>query len=174
MQELTLDRATSADLPVIMHIIADARALLKKQGIPQWQAEYPAATDIQKDIDAGTGRILRTGGKIAAYASLDDEVEPVYAALQGGSWEQKPPYSTIHRVAMSAVFQGQHLSVPFLRALIKEAGQSHDSVRVDTQVSNQVMQHIITKLGFVRRGTVKWDFEVPVVECYAYELVLKR
>ncbi|WP_155287436.1 GNAT family N-acetyltransferase [Lacticaseibacillus zhaodongensis] len=173
MQDIKLRPATATDLPAVMTIIADARALLKKQGIPQWQAEYPAAADINADIAVGTGRVLLVDSEIAGYANLDDAAEPVYDNLQDAHWQRQHPYSTIHRVALGAAFQGKHLSVPFMQALIDEAAKDHDSVRVDTQITNQVMQHILAKLGFQKRGTVKWDFEEPVVECYVYELVLR-
>lgn len=169
MSSITIRPAAEADLSTIMGIIGDAKALLKLQKIPQWQAVYPASTDIQQDLQTKTGRVLVVAGKIAAYASLESAPEPVYAQIQG-HWRRNGPYSTLHRVAMAAAFQGQHLSVPFMQGLIDEARRTYPDVRVDTQIDNQAMQHILEKLGFKRRGLVRWTFEVPVVECLAYEL----
>lgn len=168
----TIRPAAHADLPAIMAIIGDAKARLKRLGIQQWQAAYPAAADIEQDLQAGTGRILTVSDTVAAYASLATAPEPVYDQIQQGYWQGSGPYSTIHRVAMAAAFQGQHLSIPFMRGLIKEAGRRYPDIRVDTQTDNQIMQHILVKLGFGKRGVVRWTFEVPVVECFAYELHL--
>ncbi|MFD1393517.1 acetyltransferase [Lacticaseibacillus jixianensis] len=172
MAKIRVRPATATDLAKIMGIIGAAKARLKRQGIPQWQAAYPARGDISADLAAGTGRVLLVGDQVAAYASLEDAPEPVYDQLSGGHWQDSGPYSTIHRVAMGATFQGQHLSLPFMRGLIAEAARAHPAVRVDTQTENLVMQHILTQLGFGRRGLVRWTFEVPVVECWAYELNL--
>ncbi|KRN22950.1 hypothetical protein FC75_GL001588 [Lacticaseibacillus camelliae DSM 22697 = JCM 13995] len=164
--------ATQADFAAIMAIIGDAKALLKRQGIPQWQAAYPASADIQQDLQAGTGRVLVVAGTAVAYASLETAPEPVYEQIQQGHWHCGGPYSTIHRVAMAAAFQGRHLSVPFMQGLIAEAERTYPNVRVDTQTENRTMQHILAQLGFKQRGLVRWTFEVPVVTCFAYELNL--
>lgn len=156
MNTIYLRRAKQTDLDAIMVIINDAKAYLKAQQIPQWQDGHPDQAAIEHDITTQTGWVLISNAQIAGYAALQLTPEPTYQKLQGGKWSQpNQPYATIHRVAISQHFRGQHLSSMLFTNLLT-VGQMQDinNFRIDTHPANQGMQHVVSNCGFKQRGTI--------------------
>ena len=122
MSLIYIRKATINDLPDIMNIINEAKALLKADGSVQWQGGYPNEEILTKDIAAMQCFVLIVDQKVAGTATLIVGNEPSYDEIIGGSWNNTTdPYATIHRIAIGKAFAGQHLSHFFLSNLISAA-----------------------------------------------------
>lgn len=157
MSLVYLRHATRADVPAIMAIIADAKALLKADGSPQWQDGYPDETAIQQDIMAQQSWVLMVDGQVAGTAAQVIGDDANYHEITGGTgWQNRQdPYATIHRIALGKAFAGQHLSHFFFSNLISAAYQTGiRNFRIDTHQMNQRMQAIALSLGYQFRGIV--------------------
>lgn len=156
MKELYLHRVTADQLSIAMTLIEYGRAFLKAQGIDQWQGEYPNEADILQDIHQQKGYFLTDGTNYMAYLCLDPDGEPTYMEIKG-QWltplEQQ--YLVIHRLAFDPAFRGQGLSAAVF-ALAEDfcREQGIQSIRVDTDPQNKIMQRSIKSAGYVECGTI--------------------
>jgi RimJ/RimL family protein N-acetyltransferase len=155
-----LRRAESADLDGIMDIIAASRELLRRDGIPQWQddATTPTRGEFEQSIARGETYVLVPlgGGPIAGLANLVPGPDTSYNKIYTGSWrEPDEPYITIHRVAASNAYAGQHIGSRLLAALLEQSlALGYEQVRIDTHDKNGRMRHLITKAGFRYAGKI--------------------
>ncbi len=152
-----IEKAKLEDLPEIVAVIESARAFLKAQGIDQWQkSAYPAASDITADIAHEVAYVLKVAGKVAAYGAVTTGFDPAYDLIQGAWRNDHHDYVTVHRLAVSTAFRGQALGQRFLTSVF-ETFSAYQDFRVDTHPDNQIMQHILTKLGFEKCGVVMFE-----------------
>lgn len=159
MNAIYLRRSTMAELPVIEEIIEDGRQALKTAGSTQWQDGNPTKETLVDDIKQRHSWVLLVNGQVAGVATLLPGPEDDYRTITGGHWSNDgDDYVTIHRVAISSHFRGQHLS-SYLFSDLLTVGQAlgYTNFRIDTHAQNQVMQHLIKKFGFLYRGTVTVD-----------------
>ncbi|MFT8325045.1 GNAT family N-acetyltransferase [Oenococcus sicerae] len=157
MSNIAIRLANLKDLPEIMQIIADAKARLKLAGSPQWQGTYPNKESFTNDIEKKWSYLLTVDDKIAGVAALMQIPETTYKDIEQGSWLEANNlhYTTIHRIAISDQYTGQHLASLFFKLLIQESNRlGFNQVRFDTHRINFAMQHIGEKLGFQKRGVI--------------------
>lgn len=159
MSLIYIKRAMPADLPAIMPIIVNAKALLKADGSPQWQDGYPDTATIQRDIAAQQCWLLMVGDQVAGTATMIVADDPNYHDITGGQWANTTdPYATIHRIAIGAGYAGQHLSHQFFSNLISAAYRDGiRNFRIDTHALNKRMQAIVTSFGYQHRGKIYVD-----------------
>ena len=83
--------------------------------------------------------------------------EPAYHVIDG-SWKTDRPYAVVHRMAFSQNSRGNGLSGSAF-SLIKDfcAKNGIESIRIDPQEENKVMQHILTREGFEYCGLILFD-----------------
>lgn len=152
-----IEKAKLTDLSEIVAVIESARAFLKVQGIDQWQkSAYPAMSDIRTDIENDVAYVLKVAGKVAAYGAVIAGFDPAYDLIQGAWRNDNHDYVTVHRMAVSTAFRGQALGQRFLTSVF-ETFSTYQDFRVDTHPDNQIMQHILTKLGFEKCGVVMFE-----------------
>lgn len=154
-----IEKAKQADLSQIIEVIESARAFLKAQGLDQWQTSaYPSSTDVLSDIEKGVGYVLRHDGVLAGYAAVITGFEPAYDQLKGAWLNHNRDYVTVHRLAISSQVRGQSLGQKLFTDVF-ETFDTYTDFRVDTHPDNQIMQHILTKLGFESCGIVIYEGE---------------
>ncbi|MFD1472912.1 GNAT family N-acetyltransferase [Companilactobacillus mishanensis] len=156
MANIYLRKSTIEDLDSIMEIIEEARALLKKDGSPQWQDGSPDVATIKLDIEKQENWVLMVDDKIAGTTTLMTENDPNYKIIQDGSWNNDDtPYVTAHRVAISNKFRGMHLG-KFLFSNLMTIAIEHGfkNFRIDTHEMNKRMQGLSVSLGFKKRGII--------------------
>ncbi|MGX7059091.1 GNAT family N-acetyltransferase [Vagococcus humatus] len=164
--------ATLADLPQIMTIIAEAKELLKEDGSSQWQDGEPSRDTLQEDIHLQHCYLLVVGSQIAGVAALVTEPDPNYQQIAGEGWQKQGPYATIHRIAISPSFKGQHLGRYFFSNLLTLAYQKgFRQMRIDTHEMNIRMQSLIQAFGFSYQGII-YVSPNPEGKRLAYELSL--
>lgn len=156
MSSTFIRHAQIADLDQIMTIIHQAQAMLKEDGSPQWQNGYPDEETLRNDIMAQQCFVLMVGKKIAGTATLIVADDPNYREIFNGEWKiNDEPYATIHRIAISKDFGGQHLGKLFVSNLISHAYQNGvHNFRIDTHKLNQRMQHLAESSGYIHRGKI--------------------
>ncbi|AQP53201.1 hypothetical protein CBF34_07845 [Vagococcus penaei] len=150
-------RATLEDLPAIMDVIASGVEILKKRGVPQWQAEnQPNTTVISADIAEDTCHVLIIDGKISGVACLQTLPEVSYDTLNSGAWlTSETHYATIHRFAICSDIGVKGMGHIFMGYLLSFAiSLGYDDVRIDTHSQNLAMQRVIKRAGFVECGDI--------------------
>lgn len=155
--EYVLEQVRMENIEIAMDIINDGKKYLKQQGIDQWQTGYPDRENIKEDIIAKRGYFVKNDNNKLAYMCVDFEGEPAYKNIKG-AWQSNATYAVIHRLAISKQNVGSGLSnviIQLVEKLCKQKGV--DSIRVDTDNANKIMQHILQKNSFVYCGTIWFE-----------------
>lgn len=150
----TLEPARAQDIDLCSRIIDEGRRFQREQGFVQWTEDYPNEDTIRRDVESGTGFVVRVDGVIAGYLCLDFSGEPAYDRIDG-AWHRDGPYAVVHRLAFSRQFRGMGLTDHVWR-LVEDLCRREgvDCIRADTDFPNQRMQHILEKNGFRRCGVI--------------------
>lgn len=114
----TLAPATTADVLAVLEIINHAKAFLKAAGSTQWQSGYPNADTITTDIANEVGWVLKADHQVVGYAAVIVGEDPNYQEIDGAWQNTTAPYATIHRIAISNQYRGQHLGQRFFKLII--------------------------------------------------------
>ncbi len=146
---LTIRKATYADLPVLMTVYDHARAYMREQGNKhQWDGGYPQVTVIEEDVSLGRLHVCMDGGEIAGVFCFFKGNDPTYAKIYGGTWLNDAPYGVIHRIAVI-----KH-GVGVASFCFDYAFASCGNVKIDTHRDNIPMQNALQKNGFIRCGII--------------------
>lgn len=154
---MTFRRATEADLPQIMEIVAAAQRYLAEQRVDQWQDGYPSELIMRADIETGAAYVLQGPDQaVCAIASIVYTGEPTYETIVSGAWAAGEPYACLHRVAVHPAFRGKGGAARLMaeaEASIRAYG-GMQSIRVDTHRENLPMRRMLEKCGFSVRGVI--------------------
>ena len=136
---MTIRNTAVSDLARVMEIYARARDFMARTGNPnQWgPTNWPPRSRIEEDIAMG------------------------YRDITCGAWANGEPYGVVHRIASDGSEPG--VGTFCLKWAYGQCGH----LRIDTHPDNKVMQGLLLKLGFVRRGII--DVEEDDNPRYAYE-----
>ena len=158
-------KARPEELDRIMEIYKTAQDFMIATGNPtQWARNYPTRELISDDIAGGRFYVDEEDGKIHGCFMFRVFEDPTYAKIDDGEWLSDEPYGVIHRVASDGETQWlMGRIVPFCEGIIKH-------LRIDTHADNKVMQKLILKNGFTRRGIVYMEDGSPRI---AYEKLVK-
>ena len=80
--------ATPADIPAILTLAAEAKALLKARNINQWQDDYPQQEVFEQDLRAGAGFAVCHAGQVAGYFAVLLSEDPNYHYIENGTWQR--------------------------------------------------------------------------------------
>ena len=159
-QPLSCRHAMPEDLPAILTIAADARNVLKRRGIDQWQGDYPNGETFLADMQRGECYVVLHGEEIAGIFTLTTLPAPEYNDITDGKWTPDLTYCVLHRSAVSAKYRGTAVTA-FLFRSIDDAARSYgvQSIRVDTHRKNKSMKRILTESGYRYHGNVLVESE---------------
>ena len=144
----TVRTAIMADLPRILEIYAHARQFMAETGNPnQWGKTNPPRETLEQDIHQGLLHVVEENGNIHGVFFFSMEEDPTYSAIYDGQWESDTPYGTIHRIASDG-------SGGIFTAALNWCLTHSTHLRIDTHHDNRVMQHVVEKHGFTRRGII--------------------
>lgn len=154
-------KAVHEELETILSIYAVAREFMAQTGNPnQWGKTNPPKEQVVRDIAEGTLYVIVSDSIHGVfYFALGED--PTYAVIEEGSWGSDAPYGTIHRIAGDGSGGIVATSVAF-------AKQTTRHIRIDTHHDNKVMQHVLEKQGFTRRGIIHIADGSPRI---AYEMI---
>ena len=153
---MTIRKARPCDLPRILEIYKRARAFMAETGNPrQWGDVWPPEELVRQDIEEGYCHVLEDGpeSRIEAvfyYRFFPDpgHGDETYRVIYDGAWEDDSPYGVVHRIASSGDVKGAGAFC------IRWAAGESGHLRMDTHGDNQVMQRLLTKLGFRYCGVI--------------------
>lgn len=176
-----LRRSTMEDVEAAVQIANEAKALLKRKGIAQWQrGTYPDWHVFAKDVEVGIGYVVEEVSddvrEVVAVCAVTFTEEESYNHLLTGKWltEDGTCYATIHRSAVARAKQGRGISTFLFEAVGKMAKEyPAKSIRIDTHPDNLTMQGALGKAGFIKCNEfLLLDGDEVGDLRYGYELVL--
>lgn len=148
-------RADIGDLDEIMKIIEIAIEQLKKDGIDQWQNNYPNHQIIKKDINDNNSYVLKDKKMVLATASVSFDGEDDYINIYNGKWLSDGKYGVIHRMAVDFDYRGSGLASIFLREIEKLCTNNKIySIKVDTHRDNEPMKKLLLKNEYIKCGVI--------------------
>lgn len=149
--------ARQTDIDRIMELILQAKAHLKRNGVDQWQKDYPDRASIQADTASHTGYVMTDGTTVAGYLCVSFDGEETYEHIDG-AWISSRDFAVIHRMAIDDAYKGRGLAgamLEFAETLCLPRGIR--SLKVDTDVKNHAMRHILEKSGYQYCGIIYFD-----------------
>ena len=144
-------KAMMADVPVIMRLIDEARAIMRSCGnVNQWIDGYPSQETIENDISNGHCYLCveQGSGEIVASFAFIPGPELTYREIFDGEWLDDKPYHVVHRLASTAGSHGIFNDV--MDYCMAVAG----NLRIDTHRDNVIMRHVIDHYGFSYCGII--------------------
>jgi len=149
--------STPEDVPQMVQIANDGKALLKSKGINQWQrGTYPDGPLFKRDVEQGIGYVVSEGDEVLAICAVTFTVEESYNRLESGCWKTPDDgmYATIHRGAVAKDHHGKHI-IDFLFSSVEEMAKEKgaQSIRLDTHPENLTMQRALARSGFEQLNT---------------------
>lgn len=162
MKEFIIRRAEQADLEHILNIYEGARQFMARTGNPtQWKNGYPQKELLEADIRKGQLYVVTDAQGIhGAFVFFVGE-DPTYARILDGTWRSTEPYGVIHKVAGDG-------TGGIFSACLKFCQGRCAHLRIDTHENNRVMQHVVEKAGFRRRGIIMTHDGTPRI---AYDMI---
>lgn len=147
-------KAEIKDLGQIMKIIKAAQKYLKKEGIDQWQNNYPNQQTIKNDIQNNNLFVLQLENKIRAAAAIIFDRDPFYDQIEG-SWITQGAYGAIHRAVVAENYKGQGLMAEIFQKSYQLAKKRQvSSIRIDTHQDNSAMLNAVQKEDFKYCGII--------------------
>ncbi|MCJ8289965.1 MAG: GNAT family N-acetyltransferase [Crocinitomicaceae bacterium] len=146
---------------------------MRKNGIDQWDEDYPDRTDIENDIKTETLFAYRDDETIIGIVVLNESQEIEYDAI---NWltDSKSRNLVVHRLAVDPDRQGKGIARMLMDHTEDYARQhQYDSIRLDTFSQNPRNQRFYTNRGYTDLGSVflKYKKEHPY---FCYELLLNQ
>ena len=149
---MIIRHSTENDFSRMMEIYAYARQFMADHGNPnQWgPTNWPPEAVIHQDIAEGNSYVCEHEGKVVGtfYFICGKDIDPTYRVIEDGQWGSDEAYGVVHRLAGDGSVKG--IGEFCLNWAFEQCGH----LRVDTHSDNVVMQNLLEKLGFCRRGTI--------------------
>ena len=143
------------ELDEILKIYEYAKKFMIETGNPtQWAGGYPQRELLEQDIANGGLYVVTEETGICGVFYFVIGPDPTYALIENGSWNSDQTYGTIHRIAGNGTGGVFGAALDFCRNQI-------DYLRIETHEDNKVMQHVVTKYGFLPCGIIYTDDGTP-------------
>lgn len=164
--DLTLRRATAADLPAVLALVRAVVPLMNAGGNFQWTSDYPNEEVFRRDIERQQLWVAERLGEIEGVAALTQDQDPEYAEAD---WDAAAPALVTHRLAVAPAAQGRGVARALLRQAEHEANQlGLSALRVDTNSENAATQRLFPQLGYRFAGEIQLAFR-PGLRFFCYE-----
>lgn len=150
---MVIRKTAIEDIDAQMRIYEYARKFMADHGNPnQWgPTNWPKRYVIEDDIKSGNSYvILNDDNKVIGtfYYIYGDNIDKTYLNIENGKWEDDSAYGVVHRLAGDGSIKG------IGEFALNWAFEKSDHLRVDTHEDNTVMQNLLEKNGFERRGII--------------------
>lgn len=155
-------KAEKNELTLLMEIYHAAQRFMAETGNPnQWKTVHPPQAMIEEDIEIGRLYVVEREGKIAGVFMFEIGDDPTYLKIDDGSWLEDSDYGVIHRIASCIGARG------VVREATEFALEKIGHIRIDTHEDNKIMQHVLEKIGYQRRGVI-YVYDGTPREAYEY------
>lgn len=152
---LVFRKAESSDVAQIQAFVDQAKIVMDRQGIPQWDEIYPIRSDFELDCQNKELYVGLVHGKPALCFTLNQMQDEEYFKVQ---WQNSgEDFIVVHRLCVSPEFQGRGFgltSCRLIEALAWSKGAS--SIRLDAFSQNPISLSMYQKLGYVTKGFADW------------------
>ena len=146
---------TEGDLDAICKMVEEAKVLMEKQGILQWDHVYPNQQDFMDDIQNSNLYIALEDNNLAAIYVISQECDDEYHKCNWESPDEKA--CVIHRFCVSPDFQNKGIGRVVLNHIEQQLRDlSYTSVRLDVFLQNPYALSLYQKNGYVERGYADW------------------
>ncbi len=164
--DLTIRRATAADLPAVVALVRAVVPLMNAAGNFQWTTEYPSEAVFRQDIARRHLWVAERLGALEGVAALTQDQDAEYA---GADWDAAEPALVTHRLAVAPAAQGRGVAGALLAHAEHEArARGLRALRVDTNSENAATQRLFPKLGYRFAGEITLAFR-PGLRFFCYE-----
>ena len=163
-------KATTSDLPQLVALTQDCAKKLIRQGIFQWNENYPSKEILERDIELGQIWKLEMNTVIVGMIVLTEIEDSEYKNV---NWLTKSLNNLyVHRLAVWPNYQGKGFArklMDFAEEYAKE--NNYKSVRLDTFSQNKSNQKFYETRNYIKLESVYFlnQSEHPF---YCYELIL--
>ena len=152
---LEFRKAFESDANSIMSIINQAQGYFKKQGIDQWQDNYPNYETVYNDINNNYGYVLLKDNTVIGTVAVSFDGEKTYEHIYNGKWISDNKYAVIHRMAVNSKYKRAGLASSIIENVEKICLEKDVySIRIDTHKENLAMQKLLKKNGFKYCGII--------------------
>lgn len=150
---MKIRKSTENDFERIMEIYAYARKFMAEHGNPnQWgPTNWPPEELIHNDISFGKSYVCVDENENIIgtfYYDFGTDIEETYRVIENGSWRDDSDYGVVHRIASDGSQKGTG------SFCINWAFSQCGHLKIDTHGDNKVMQNLLEKLGFEKRGII--------------------
>ena len=162
--------AKLSEIPQILNITRACAAAMIKNGIYQWNEDYPNKEAFELDIERGELYVFEEDGQVIGTIVLSTLMDEEYVPVEWLTPSDKNIY--IHRVSVHPDLQGKGYAQK-LMAFAEDYARKNAfaSIRLDTFSQNKRNQKFYEARGFQRLGDIFFpkQSEHPF---HCYELVL--
>ena len=143
------------DLDEIFRLVRRAIENMERNGIRQWDEQYPARADLENDIEKNTLYVAVEGDKIIAIYVLNRECDEEYRRCRWHSPDESA--IILHRLCVSPEYQNKGVGTKLLLHIEEQArSMGYRSIRLDVFSENPYALKLYEKNGYVRRGYADW------------------
>lgn len=146
-------KATSKDILCIKNIISRCVRKMERNGIYQWNSNYPSVAIIEKDVNSGFGYIMKDNDKCIAYVAINEEQPIEYSQIIWST--DNSNVLVVHRLCIHPEFQGKGLAKRIMKFVEDYALQNHyKCIRLDTYSANNIALRLYENIGYKKLGQV--------------------
>ncbi len=152
--EVSLRRATEADVGGVLALVRACVDHLRASGIEQWDDRYPDRSTIEADVRNREAFVATHETGLLGYVALGAHQDPEYAALP---WAYAVgPIAVISRLMVDPAVQGRGFAqavMGFVEEQARAAGCR--AVRLDAFDGNPRALRLYGRLGYRESGTIR-------------------
>jgi len=151
---LTVRQATSADRDNLLALVTACIDGMRAQHIDQWDAQYPDAVAIDRDLAQGTAYVGLWGDTLVTMIVVNEYQDAEYAEV---AWQWTDgSIAVVHRLMVHPQAEGRRLArvmMAFAEQLAAE--QDHTIIRLDAFSLNPRALRLYHALGYRDAGTIR-------------------
>jgi ribosomal protein S18 acetylase RimI-like enzyme len=158
-----INKVNSTEIDQVMLLIKAAVTKMERDGIHQWDDDYPNTQIISEDIASSTLYGISADNCLAGIIVLNESLSPEYQSIPWTDKNGQP--LVIHRLCIHPDFQGQGLAkklVLFAENYARE--NKYSSIRLDAFINNKTALGLYDALNYRNRGRV--TFRIGDFCCY--------
>ena len=162
-------QAEERHIKQVAALLAACMREMRRNGIDQWDEDYPNATAVAKDVQSRSAWILEEPECIAAI-SLNEEQDPTYQTVR---WTGGGPALVVHRLCVDPSYQRKGIAnrlMAFAEWLARE--REYASIRLDTYSGNPPALRLYERLGYQKTGEIYLRGKTTPFFCF--EKILAR
>jgi GNAT superfamily N-acetyltransferase len=167
MNQLTIRPAKVADRDSLLALVTACIDGMRAQRIDQWDAQYPDAVAIDRDLQQGTAYVGLRGEALVAMIVVNDYQDPEYADV---AWQYtEGGVAVVHRLMVHPDAEGRGLArvmMAFAEQLAADLGYA--LIRLDAFSLNPRALRLYQALDYHDAGTIR--LRKGIFHCFEKQL----